>query len=256
MIRPRSTRQAIGRAGQTVVLVLLVVVSVSAAPRPGGRWSGSSWHTDIPVTTFWVGEVFDPQAPDGSQERSTYDARWLEHYGGCDGRVRAGRCRTERRSAVNGWFPTRMQPRENPFYLDVPYDDVNDRTGFTRRCAVVPWADDPAHLGRCLDRGHSYLKNRWVRVVGPSGRDCFGQVQDAGPGEYDDATYVFGREDARPRNERYGGAGMDVSPALTGCLGLRDLDGKGELVSWRFVEEPQVPAGPWRRVVTTSGVTQ
>ena len=32
------------------------------------------WHTDIVATTFWVGEVFDPNASDGSQVISTYDS--------------------------------------------------------------------------------------------------------------------------------------------------------------------------------------
>lgn len=245
-----------GRGGRLATLLAAVAAcSIASSPAETAPGSGRAWHTDIPVTTFWVGEIFAPHAPDGSQERSAYDARWLESYGGCDGVVREGRCETERRFASTGWFPRRMTPRENPFYLDVPYDDVSNHTGFARRCEVVPWADDPGYAGRCSDRDFSYLKNRWVRMIGPAGRDCFGQVQDAGPGEYTDAAYVFG-DHARPRNDRYGGAGMDVSPALTGCLGLADANGAGELVDWRFVEESEVPPGPWRRIVTTSGVTR
>lgn len=257
MTRRRSTPHPIVPVGLLVGLLIATVVCASATDRGGAPpSSGTSWHTDIPVTTFWVGEVFDPDARDGSQRISTYDARWLDHYGGCDGVVREGRCRTERRSADEGWFPTSMEPRENPFYVDVPYDDVNDPDGFAQRCRVVPWSDEPAYTGRCRDRSISLLKNRWVRVIGPSGRDCFGQVEDAGPAEYDDAAYVFGDDDARPRNRRFGGAGMDVSPALNGCLGLRDLDGEGDLVRWRFVDDSDVAAGPWREKVTTSGVTR
>ena len=62
------------------------------------------------------------------------------------------------------------------------------------------------------------------------------------------------RTNARPQNQRYGGAGMDVSPALNGCLGFADLDGDQDVVSWRFVEAGAVPAGPWKRLVTTSGL--
>lgn len=51
-----------------------------------------------------------------------------------------------------------------------------------------------------------------------------------------------------------GGAGLDVSPALTGCLGFPELDGITPGLSWRFVEESEVPPGPWTRLVTTSGV--
>jgi hypothetical protein len=82
-------------------------------------------------------------------------------------------------------------------------------------------------------------------------RTCFGQVQDAGPAVYDDHDYVFGT--ARPRNKRFNGSGMDVSPALNGCLGFADLNGSSDRVDWRFVDVP--PAGPWTRIITTSPVS-
>lgn len=250
------------RPGEGTYLVLAAlaaaVVSLMArphgpAPHPGAR-PAEPEHTQVVVTTFWVGEVFDPHAADGSQRVSTYDARWLEHYGGCDGVEVAGERRTEERRAADGWFPRHMTPQENPFYLDLPYDDLHDAEAFARRCEVVPWADDAGYAGHCDDHGFSYLKNRWVRVVGPTGRECYGQVQDAGPAEYHDAGYVFG--DDPPRSHEFEGAGLDVSPALNGCLGLRELDGSGERVTWQFVEDTDVPAGPWRRLVTTSGVTR
>src|SRR5262245_26802443 len=54
-----------------------------APAKPRGRHY--PWHTGIVATTFWVGEVFDPHSPNGSQVISTYDAHWMRHYGGCDG---------------------------------------------------------------------------------------------------------------------------------------------------------------------------
>jgi len=225
----------------------------SAPTGGGGAASGYPWHTGIPATTFWVGEIFDPGAPDGSQELSTYDSDWLASYGGCDGIQAGGDCRTEARTAANDYFPTSMMPRENPFYLDVPYDDINDPTGFAQRDAVIPWAGQEPYRSHRGDQNFSYLKNRWVQLV-RGDRTCFGQIQDAGPGEYHDAAYVFGADDARPANTRYGGAGLDVSPALTGCLGFPELDGITPGISWRFVEASEVPPGPWTRLVTTSGV--
>jgi hypothetical protein len=221
--------------------------------RPTGAGHGYPWHTDIVATTFWVGEVFDPGAVDGSQERSTYDSAWMRSYGGCDGVIVDGSCETERRSAADEFFPTRMTPLENPFYLDLPYDDVNDPHGFEMRGEVVPWAGDAAYRSSIDDRTVSLIKNRWVRLAA-NGRVCYGQVQDAGPGVYDDAAYVFGDDDRRPANTRFNGAGLDVSPAINGCLGFRELDGQDELVDWQFVEADEVPAGPWRIIVTTSGV--
>lgn len=237
------------------------------------------WHTDIVATTFWVGELFDETLEDGSQVCSTYDSQWAYHWsgvdrgrvpddtpgcpgavlGGCDGIwTPEGRCETERRTAENDWFPTQVTPLENPFYLDLPYDDLHDPIGFARRCEVIPWAHDPGYEGRCGDRTFSYMKNRWVRIVGPNGDTCYGQIQDAGPSHddlYHDAEYVFGSNDARPRQRRFNNAGMDVSPAINGCLGFRDLDGAGDRVSWQFVERADVPDGPWTRIETVSGVS-
>ena len=210
-------------------------------------------HTGIVSTTFWVGEIFDPTAADGSQMYSTYDGDWFAHYGGCDGVASRGGCSTERRTSTNAYFPTRMSPRENPFYLDLPFDDVNDRQAFARRAQVIPWANDPGYAGHANDTDFTYIKNRWVQIS-KGAKTCYGQIQDAGPGQYNDATYVFGATNARPQNQRYGGAGMDVSPALNGCLGFADLDGDQDVVSWRFVEAGAVPAGPWKRLVTTSGL--
>lgn len=241
------------RAVATILAVMMVIAACGGDSRGGG---GRSYpvHRSIVATTFWVGEIFDPHAVDGSQVYSTYDSAWWAHYGGCDGVVVSGRCESERRAADNGYFPRHMTPQENPFYLDLPYDDVNDPTGFRMRCHVVPWAGDPGYSGHCTDKSFSYLKNRWVRITGPNRHTCYGQIEDAGPGDYHDADYVFGNE--RPTNRRYGGAGADVSPALNGCLGFAELNGDQDRISWQFVEAADVPPGPWRRVVTSRGVVE
>ncbi len=257
--------------------------TTSAKPAPGPSATAPTvgrsypWHTNIVSTTFWVGEIFDPDLPDGSQVCSTYDSEWAYRWsgvatgsvpasspgcpgaptGGCDGIPSPGECATEPRTAANGYFPTRVTPRENPFYLDLPFDDLNDPTGFSTRCAVIPWAADPGYAGHCSDQNFSYMKNRWVRLVGPNGATCYGQIQDAGPSsgnKYHDSNYVFGLSDARPANKVFNNAGVDVSPALNGCLGFSDLDGQNDRVDWQFVDAVDVPAGPWRLLVTTSGV--
>jgi hypothetical protein len=204
-------------------------------------------------TTFWVGEIFDPNASDGSQMISTYNSNWFADYGGCDGVASSGSCETQARTAANGFFPTLMTPKENPFYLDLPFDDINDPTALAMRQSVIPWAGDPAYRGAGTNSNISLMKNRWVRITS-HGATCYGQIEDAGPGEYHDAAYVFGAQNARPANGRYNGAGMDVSPALNGCLHFAELDGEDDVVNWQFVEAGDVPAGPWKRIVTTSGV--
>ncbi|MET1036993.1 MAG: hypothetical protein ABW075_01885 [Aeromicrobium sp.] len=236
---------------------MLVVAAGAAAllAMTIGGGSGADehpWHTDIVTTTFWVGEIFDPDADDGSQVISTYDSDWLGSYGGCDGIVTDdGQCDTEPRTAANDFFPTAMTPKQNPFYLDLPFDDLNDKVGFTVRGWVVPWADEEPYTSWVDDRSQSLMKNRWVQVR-QGDRECFGQIEDAGPGQYHDVAYVFGGDDARPANQRYNGAGMDVSPAMNGCLGLSDLNGEDDRVDWRFVDADDVPPGPWKKVITTT----
>lgn len=243
-----------------MALVATAVAGVVSAACPvnpaAAALKGRSYpaHTSIVSTTFWVGEIFDPNASDGSQMISTYDSSWYAHFGGCDG-VNNGtgvnQCQTERRTAANGFFPLHLVPKQNPFYLDLPFDDLNDSTAFRQRATVIPWANDPGYAGHARDTNFSYMKNRWVQIS-RQGRTCYGQIEDAGPGKYHDATYVFGSNDARPANSRYGGAGMDVSPALNGCLAFTELDGDSDRVTWRFVDAVDVPPEPWKTTLTTT----
>lgn len=206
------------------------------------------WHKHIVSTTFWVGEIFN-SGPNGSQVISTYDGKWEIHYGGCDGIVKNGKCETEARVAANGYFPRHMTPKQNPFYLDLPYDDVNDKIGAAERAKVIPWAHQPRYRTELANPNLSLMKNHWVEIV-RKGHVCYGQIEDAGPGQYHDAAYVFGT--ARPKNRKYNGAGMDVSPALTGCLRFKELNGEDDIVNWRFVNAHKVPKGPWTKLVTRS----
>jgi len=207
-------------------------------------------HTGITATVFWIGEPVG----NGSTENnavSAYDDRWLGHYGGVDPVA-------PRRRAP--WFPP-FRPHENPFYLDVPYDDFLDggrpRPGRTQ---VVPWAAQAAPALAAAARAgtpYSLMKNRWVEVTHVAAgrrRACYGQVEDAGPYVYDDSRYVFGADDARPRSATAASAGMDVSPALRDCLGFTGLNNDENTVDWRFVDAALVPPGPWRAVVTTRQV--
>jgi hypothetical protein len=252
--RPRHAPTRALVAGLTAVG--LVAFAFIATNQPGSTNASARQyplHTGIVATTFWVGEIFNPNASDGSQMLSTYDANWYRSYGGCDGITTGGKCATEARTAGNGFYPTSMTPQQNPFYLDLPFDDVNDSTARSLRQSVVPWAGDARYVGAGTSQTVSLMKNRWVRITA-NGHTCYGQIEDAGPGQYHDASYVFGATDARPANKAFNGAGMDVSPALNGCLQFRELNGEKDLVSWQFVESTDVPAGPWLTIVTSSGV--
>lgn len=255
---------------------------LAAAPVAATTTAGRAYplHTNIVSTTFWVGELFNASLADGSQVCSAYDSNWAFHWsginkgtvpssasgcagsiiGGCDGVAGPNNtCTTEPRTASNGYFPTKVPtPKQNPFYLDLPYDDLNDPVAFQERCSVIPWANDPGYAGHCADPSFSYMKNRWVKMTGPNGHTCFGQIADAGPSHdalYHDKAYVFGANNAQPVQGQFNNAGADVSPALNGCLGFAELDGQNDRISWQFVDAAAVPAGPWKTVVTASGVS-
>jgi len=54
--------------------------------------------------------------------------------------------------------------------------------------------------------------------------------------------------DAPPRQTEFNNAGVDVSPALNGCLGFTELDSEKDRVSWQFIDDVEVPAArgaPW-----------
>ena len=231
-------------AAATAAAVLAALTFSTAVAAVGTRVY--PLHRNITATVFWIGEPVG----NGSTENnaiSAYDDRWLAHYGGADPVAPARKA---------PFFPP-FRPHENPFYLDLPYDDFLNR-GSPRpgRLAVVPWAaDEVAQLSSARQAGvpFSLMKNRWVEII-RRGRACYGQIEDAGPYVYNDARYVFGAADQRPRSLRATNAGMDVSPALRDCLGFAGLNNDQNRVDWRFVERSRVPPGPWRLVVTTRQV--
>ncbi len=236
----RTVRPA-GRAGLTAG-----PAGASATPDAARKPPIFLWHRNIVSTTFWVGEIFS-SGPNGSQVISTYDGKWEVHYGGCDGVIVNGKCRTEKRVASNGYWPRHMTPKQNPFYLDLPFDDVNDPIAASARGRAIPWAHLASNRAILANPNRSLMKNHWVEIR-RGGYTCYGQVEDAGPGQYHDARYVFGKYP--PRNRLYNHAGMDVSPALNGCLHFKELNGDTDVVQWRFVTPRHVPPGPWRRLVT------
>ena len=77
--------------------------------------------------------------------------------------------------------------------------------------------------------------------------DLVGDVQ-ALPLKAGSIDFVFGGA-STPRNTFDAKAGLDVSPAVWHHLGMHD----NGLSAWRFVEEADVPVGPWTEIVTTLG---
>lgn len=221
-----------------------------AFPKPTGEKGARVYapHRDVLATVFWVGEP--PTAQNGCMANfaSAFDHDWLGAYGGCD-------AASPRVTDATGWSrPGGFVPRENPYYFALPYG-TNERAPWRDE---IPWVDDRP-LATSV---RQMVKNRWIAVrAEPQGdRTCYAQWEDVGPFCADDAEYVFGhrapRNDGKRCDTEAKGNGiqsaLDMSPALSLCLGHEASD--MFRVEWWFVDDAQVPQGPWKRVVTTSPV--
>ena len=181
------------------------------------------------ATVFWVGEEAGPENGHIANDVSAWDSSWQERFGGVDDpRERCGHA------------PCAFTPQENPFYFALPYNDLDDTGAQKENATRIPW------FGKA-PAGESLVKNRWIEVR-LRGERCFAQWEDVGPFESDDAAYVFGT--SSPKNTAGVGAGIDISPAVRDCL---HMDGN-EVVFWKFTEEEDVTEGPWREVITSTGV--
>lgn len=182
------------------------------------------------TTQFWVGESSNESNGFIPNHESYWDDAWMIHFGGVD----TPECRT-------GYYPCGFVPQENPFYVALPYGEFEEGSDTLKRSAQrIPWFSSNA--------SGPLLKNRWIEVV-YQGKVCYGQWQDVGPFLTDDFDYVFGSN--QPINTFGERAGLDISPALWDCLGLTT----NEVTEWRFVDIKQVPDGPWKRIITTRGIS-
>jgi hypothetical protein len=189
-----------------------------AAPRTTYPWKRS-----IMTTVFWIGEAAARNNP-VPNDKSSWDTRWVHNYGGYDNPDPRAR---------RGFLPAAFTPRQNPFYIALPYNDVTRGGTKAEAARVIPWFKDSF-----VRSGQSVCKGRWL-AVHYRGRIAYAQWEDVGPFRTDHWEYVFG--DERPAPNRNGGAGLDISPAVRDYLGMATND----RVDWRFVEFDEIPLGPW-----------
>jgi hypothetical protein len=181
------------------------------------------WKSNIVTTIFWIGE-----RPSGNNpvpnDRSSWDRSWSISYGGYDNPDPADR---------RNYVPVNFIPRQNPFYVALPYNDVEGGHTKPEAAQVIPWFKQAF-----VRDGQTVLKSRWISIR-RGARVCYAQWEDCGPFRTDHWQYVFGNE--RPRPNRNQDAGLDVSPAVRQYLSLENLD----FCDWKFVEFFRVPIGPW-----------
>lgn len=181
------------------------------------------WKYNITTSVFWIGEPASPEHP-VSNEKSAWDPDWVLRYGGVD---------NPDATARRNFIPAGFVPGLNPFYVALPYNDVDDQRTKPEATLVIPWFR--AAFAR---DGASVCKGRWV-AIRHGRRVCYAQWEDVGPFFTDHWQYVFGTE--RPRTNANQDAALDVSPAVRDYLGLSDIDH----CDWKFVDLAYVPFGPW-----------
>lgn len=221
-----KTREAIGIPLISVAAIgaaVLLHSQQATAPSPA-----AIEHTDVVTTYFWVGEPGDADNKNISNTASAWDDNWQQHYGGVDSPAHR-----------SGYLPSGFKPRENPFYVALPYSDIAANGTHKPSDAVC------AELQPGYDPRYSACKNIWVAIT-HGDKTVYAQWEDAGPFGENDTAYVFGN--AAPKNPVDTHAGLDVSPAVHDYLGLQDVDH----TSWHFVHGADVPEGPWKDIVTTS----
>ena len=199
---------------------------VFAPSQPRTSYTRYPWKRNIVATVFWIGEKPSSRNPTPNN-KSSWDKDWESNFGGYDDPDDSSRL---------GFRPKKFVPRQNPFYIALPYNDIQPGTYNTKSSAreSVPWFKKDFQRS-----GQTILKGRWIAIRRGS-KVCYAQWEDCGPFETDDWEYVFG--DKRPSNKNNEGAGLDVSPAIKSYLGFST----NATCDWRFVDTEEVPEGPWR----------
>jgi hypothetical protein len=227
-----------------VSLILLIGVSLgvqqavntppASAPAPQSVTPGNyPVHNNVHATVFWVGEPGDADNDFIQNRSSVWMEDWQSAYGGVDDP--ANRC---------GDYPCGLTPKENPYYFALPFNDYDgDKLKSADKLKPIYW------YSGSVPAGTSIIKNRWIKITNGN-KTAYAQWEDAGPFGEGDAHYVFGPATAKPKEKR---AGLDLGPATAKYLGV-PTDGDG-YVSWQFVDAKDVPAGPWKQIVTTSNPT-
>jgi hypothetical protein len=106
------------------------------------------WKRNIVTTVFWVGELPTKNNP-VPNTKSSWDQNWMRSFGGYD---------DPDKSARSGFRPAKFTPRQNPFYVALPYNDVTRGQTKPEASRVIPWFRQAF-----VRSGQSVCKGRWAR---------------------------------------------------------------------------------------------
>ena len=126
-----------------------------------GRYS---WKLGIITTIFWIGE-----RPSGNNpvpnDRSSWDRNWYYSYGGYD---------SPDPGARRNFIPVNFVPRQNPFYVALPYNDCEGGRTKAEASQVIPWFKQAF-----VREGQTVLKGRWL-AIRHGNKVCYAQWEDCG----------------------------------------------------------------------------
>ncbi len=208
----------------------LIATSACADTDQADQESATIVHENIVTTWFQAGAPAGPDDQGISNESSAWYSNWAQHM-----------CTVD----YDGSRKLEQKDCDNLYYFALPCADYDEAGPIPEHIAMSPRGEYE----------ESAFKNRWIQVnlrLGSLIRTVFVQWQDVGPLYTDDCKYVFGGE--RPRQERTGDveSALDLSPAafkyLVGDLSIGQLK-----TEWRFVDDVEVPPGPWTKNITTAG---
>lgn len=223
-MRGQAAPTSAGRAIPTARQTMQDILAARSQPRSLGAYP---WKFNITATVFWIGEQPTQNNP-VPNTKSSWDASWQINYGGYDDPDPGARGPDFR--------PKSFIPRQNPFYVALPFNDVERGSHKAESAKIIPW------FQRDFERnGQSVCKGKWVQIVYKN-KYCFAQWEDCGPFTTEDWQYVFGN--SPPQNKSNKCAGIDISPSVRDYLGI---DGGTATVHWRFVEFNRIPYGPWAK---------
>lgn len=227
--KPSQISMLVSKTNESVEPTRQLSMAITAEPTSTVETKKLSNFKFTKASLFWIGEPSDKSNAFIPNDKSAWDSHWQDNFGGLDDPK--DRC---------GYHPCNFTPLENPFYIALPYNDLDALGKRKRSAADIPWFEEKSDK-------KSVLKNAWVELEYREAR-CYAQWEDVGPLESDDFNYVFGNNE--PKNSFGVKAGIDLSPATFTCLGLKSND----FVNWRFVDENEVPSGPWKEIITDSDV--
>ncbi len=224
------TKRQAETARKTVAAASLAPRVIARSEHKGNGQGVYPWRLNITATVFWVGEDASVNNP-VHNHKSSWDGSWKQNFGGFDDPAPENRLR-----GPYDYRPKSFTPRQNPFYVALPYNDVSRGDHKPEASRVIPWYNRDFE-----GKGRSVCKGKWVQITYKN-KHCFAQWEDCGPFTTEDWRYVFG--DSLPQNTSNKNAGIDISPAIRDYLGI---EGGTAKVHWRFVEFNRIPKGPWSK---------